>query len=1545
MHWKFRSHPLRFTTLVLAGLLALQAISSDSPASDTGIPPTRPVGTDRADLNPPRLRVDTRCQQLWLEGVAQGTAYRLLTAPSPEGPWKEIGSIGSPDQPFRIDASTNHDPVRFYRVELSSGVPRSSEDDDPDPADVGAGRDWDSLMESVDRSTLWLGASGVGRHGEDGGVPTVTVAASPVAMPERGGAGGFVLRRTPPLDQALEVFFELRGSAANGGDYRWIPNRITFPPGAAEVRLPVWPIADGLDEPDEEIRLHVERSADHAISVGSAQIRLLDSDLPVVRLSVVDGMARRCLWKPLDSAEVEIRREGRLESPLKVILRVSGSAASGRDFLAIAPVHEIPAGQNSIRVPVVPIHPGLTNGPLRVTLTAEGSVAYRVEPQGANASVSLLNSISSVVTVTAPDPEAVEGATPPNPGVFRFTRTGDLSEPLRVFYRVGGTAQGVSTESTPDYPALSGEILIPAGRSEESIVVTPHADPDLESQETVTVVLTGSIDYQIGPASEATLRIEDPAPNRLMGRTLASTASPGLGTAALIEVTRLGRTSQPLTVPIEVLGRRRWQSVWQDFKSVPAWAGGSYVLLVDGQPSTVLTFPRGVSKRTVGLRAVHPVTDVPAATVVIDPNGSLPIVQPVRFIDPANVVTLSASASHVVEGGTWSVRLRAQGPTPGGTVVQLTAKGDLRLADCIVTGAAVSPGGQGLVATIPSWIPGKPGGEITIGITPRRDSLVTTPPRHLALVFDQKQTGACLPGSSQQRPYVAVRVSDSTDASRPPVDVDSDHLPDDFEIPRGLDPFGISHHVGDADRDGLGDREEFLRGTDPESADPDGDGLNDFLEGLFGLEPSTQDASRIDVGVEWVPIRLRTAGAFREGGEGCYRCHAPGMRVGGLELTEKTATTGSGSAGLLERIVLVKPGSTHPIQLLPPEEYRPTTVGQSYDAEVLPVRSGPPGFVVLEGSPTLLGRSRTADATTFTRTATLRVPPAPRLGVDADRDGTVRFDTTDATSLGAPYRFWINNDSDVGDQEQIPVRTPDHVGARIQGVRDVEDLTRLWIALDGTDDLWAMPGFRLALEWRRVHSGQPAIQLFSAGSWKTGGRQYLETLDGAREQAGLTVAGNDLAISDEKSGDPLLKPGRRLVLPARQMASDRRQGPRRHLVFEGVSTGQGELVALLLFNGQVVCESAPLHLRLLDVREMYSRGQGGPVDAFDPPFRYAETQPPALAMGLAPWLPQLGHQVDPEEDPLATVFIHGWNLSDSESSGLSDTLFKRLWHSGYRGRFCAFRWPTTMLEEPFLSDSFNVGEHRALEYGAALRILLAGLPAGYRCNLIAHSQGGMVAVSALRSGAVVENSLMLQTAVPASVVDPGRHLDWMSLAVTDFRAPEGLATPDWFETDGGYRGMLGAVDTRLINYFNESDFALQTGRVLGVAANWIENQLMQKPHWPGLSDFRRYAWIATAPAAPLDLRPRYALQANPHRMLRPVIRAHEILAFIARSRSRALGAEPRARGLLHPGSGVDLTAAPFAVGATRDDHSATFTRSLPTAWPIISRMTQDLERL
>ena len=44
-----------------------------------------------------------------------------------------------------------------------------------------------------------------------------------------------------------------------------------------------------------------------------------------------------------------------------------------------------------------------------------------------------------------------------------------------------------------------------------------------------------------------------------------------------------------------------------------------------------------------------------------------------------------------------------------------------------------------------------------------------------------------------------------------------------------------------------------------------------------------------------------------------------------------------------------------------------------------------------------------------------------------------------------------------------------------------------------------------------------------------------------------------------------------------------------------------------------------------------------------------------------------------DEEKKALVFVHGWNMSDGSYFSYSETMFKRLWHQGFRGRFCAFR--------------------------------------------------------------------------------------------------------------------------------------------------------------------------------------------------------------------------------------------------------------------------------
>ncbi|MBX2845954.1 MAG: choice-of-anchor L domain-containing protein [Saprospiraceae bacterium] len=69
--------------------------------------------------------------------------------------------------------------------------------------------------------------------------------------------GQFVFQRGGDLDTSLPytLNFEISGTAVEGVDFETLPRSIDFPPNVIQVALPVFPIVDNVDEPDETIIL------------------------------------------------------------------------------------------------------------------------------------------------------------------------------------------------------------------------------------------------------------------------------------------------------------------------------------------------------------------------------------------------------------------------------------------------------------------------------------------------------------------------------------------------------------------------------------------------------------------------------------------------------------------------------------------------------------------------------------------------------------------------------------------------------------------------------------------------------------------------------------------------------------------------------------------------------------------------------------------------------------------------------------------------------------------------------------------------------------------------------------------------------------------------------------------------------------------------------------------------------------------------------------------------------------------------------------------
>ncbi|HEB55820.1 MAG TPA: alpha/beta hydrolase, partial [Gammaproteobacteria bacterium] len=441
---------------------------------------------------------------------------------------------------------------------------------------------------------------------------------------------------------------------------------------------------------------------------------------------------------------------------------------------------------------------------------------------------------------------------------------------------------------------------------------------------------------------------------------------------------------------------------------------------------------------------------------------------------------------------------------------------------------------------------------------------------------------------------------------------------------------------------------------------------------------------------------------------------------------------------------------------------------------------------------------------------------------DLNRDGKVSIvgesvsDAKDSDSNnkdpGRPFRFWLNNDYDVVLLKDTPVTVSKHCPSGgslqiceqedvmsssevnsgntiIESERDLEDFAPLALNLGG----YADGGFPFGKYRLTIKAHGFTINLFQ-GVWEEGD-EYVWDSDVAIEQASAKFIAT---LTDDVDVE---------INPAlyQLMAFDERGIAK--LIFEGVS-------------GRSTCvesqDSCYLELSVIDKSNSQKMASSRIFMDFHDIKDFYDHYTSGLGMDVAPasWgligSPGTRTDIFPKDDPNEKVdyvmFVHGWRMQYAERVSFAETTLKRLYWSGYKGRFGAYTWPTTWFYKPayvgtldtltyVLEDltSYSRGEKIARQTGGFLADNLSYLKPKYKSlQVIAHSMGNVVVSEALKvmQAGVIDSYIATQAATSAG----GYHT-----AEGDMNVVFGGAADDDVSTDGFWAWLAGGLCVPLAN--------------------------------------------------------------------------------------------------------------------------------------------------
>ena len=463
------------------------------------------------------------------------------------------------------------------------------------------------------------------------------------------------------------------------------------------------------------------------------------------------------------------------------------------------------------------------------------------------------------------------------------------------------------------------------------------------------------------------------------------------------------------------------------------------------------------------------------------------------------------------------------------------------------------------------------------------------------------------------------------------------------------------------------------------------------------------------------------------------------------------------------------------------------------------------------------------------------------LNVDKNHDGEMdcSFTGPDSTSWISPFRFWVNDNHDYGDDggSGIPLQPVLRDASRsapwnqVQGTRDLVDFFPVYVNIGA---LFQTNAFGPALNPCDTNYRFVLRQDDSA-------LYYLETDLTPTNYLDFLRDTNIAASLAEAYAQPV--PCNGTLLSTNFLAKI--AAGKGILLMEAGKSTSSPLVLEVWQGSKLVAESCiPLEI--------------GTVETM---FRHKNLLPghsSATPNGPVDRLTKDSVPNEPDTSDKNFVFLHGYNVNTSDARGVAADMYKRMYWSGSQAKFYAVTWKgaDSKIGSVF-TPNYHTNVVNAFNTASQLADFISSLTNSGPVIAAAHSLGNMLTLSAINDwNAPISQYFMIDAAVPIEAIDPASvNVSFMTFSTwTDYS--NRLFTANWyllFPTNdarstlswNGRLSNLRSVD--VYNFYSSGEEVLRSTAgdpplsTINILATQLINRFSLLGLWPKVP-FGTYSW-------------------------------------------------------------------------------------------------------